>query len=139
MTGQFHGTSFSPPTHAPASSNVLLSAGARPGLGPLPHEPYSLSTSSSRGRQLEEITNNEIIKQTHVIPRLTRIPKAKVWEQVVRDWENADSSRSLYVAMKDWHPEWHRESNQTQIYGQRQTVALEFIKECVLFLKGLTI
>ena len=62
-----------------------------------------------------------------LIPGLTRGLASKAWEQVVRDWEEADPDRSLYVAMKDWEPQWHKSSNLTQKYGQRKTVALEFI------------
>ena len=62
-----------------------------------------------------------------LIPGLTRGFASKAWEQVVKDWEEADPERSLYVAMKDWEPQWHKRSNLTQKYGQRKVVALEFI------------
>ena len=62
-----------------------------------------------------------------LIPGLTRGLASKAWEQVVKDWEEADPDRSLYVAMKDWEPQWHKSVNLTQKYGQRKAVALEFI------------
>uniref|UniRef100_A0A8H7XPI1 Tyr recombinase domain-containing protein n=1 Tax=Psilocybe cubensis TaxID=181762 RepID=A0A8H7XPI1_PSICU len=70
-------------------------------------------------------TNNMEIR--HLIPGFPRKLASKAFEQVVKDWEMADPSRSLYVPMKDWDPEWHKRSGQSQKYGQRQTVALEFI------------
>ncbi|KAF9554927.1 hypothetical protein CPC08DRAFT_696122 [Agrocybe pediades] len=67
----------------------------------------------------------------HIIPGLPRrTPTSKAWEVVVRDWENADPSRSLYVALKDWDPQWHSRSGLSQLYGQRAKIAEEFIGEC---------
>jgi hypothetical protein len=62
-----------------------------------------------------------------LIPGLTRGLASKAWEQVIKDWEEADPDRSLYIAMKDGEPQWHKSSNLTQKYGQRKAVALEFI------------
>ncbi|KAH9475673.1 hypothetical protein JR316_0011232 [Psilocybe cubensis] len=63
----------------------------------------------------------------HLIPGLPRKLLARAFEQVAKDWEEADPVRSLYVPMKLWDPQWHKDSGESQKYGQRQTVALEFI------------
>jgi hypothetical protein len=73
-------------------------------------------------------SNSGTMNRVPLIPGLTRGLASKAWEQVVKDWEEADPDRSLYVAMKDWEPQWHKLSNLTQKYGQRKTVALEFIE-----------
>ena len=72
-------------------------------------------------------SNPSVINRTPLIPGLTRGLTSKAWELVVKDWEVADPERSLYVAMKDWEPQWCKSANLAQKYGQRKTVALEFI------------
>lgn len=70
----------------------------------------------------------DLSKCVHLIPGLAR-GLTVTYEQVIKDWEEADLSRSLYVCMKDWKPEWHKATGQTQKYGQRQMIALEFIEK----------
>ena len=81
------------------------------------------NASASGGSESDSGTMNRV----PLIPGLTRGLASKAWEQVVKDWDEADPSCSLYVAMKDWEPQWHKSLNLTQKYGQRKTVALEFI------------
>jgi hypothetical protein len=87
--------------------------------GTYPNVAASADSESNSGT----MTRNRV----PLIPGLTRGLASKAWEQVIKDWEEADPDRSLYVAMKDWEPQWHKSSNLTQKYGQRKAVALEFI------------
>lgn len=63
----------------------------------------------------------------HIIPGFTWGLSSKAYKQVLKDWEQSNLDWSVYVLMKDWKPEWHKNTGQTQKYGQHQTVALEFI------------
>ncbi|TFK51614.1 hypothetical protein OE88DRAFT_1734668 [Heliocybe sulcata] len=48
------------------------------------------------------------------------------WTLVLRDWEYADSSRSLSVPLRDWTEEQIKQGGAV-VYGQRKTIATEFI------------
>ncbi|KAF5318395.1 hypothetical protein D9611_013895 [Ephemerocybe angulata] len=63
----------------------------------------------------------------HVVPNLGRSAGSKGWEQVVHDWKFPSPPR-LCVALKDWDSAWHKESGQSVLYGQRETIAREFIE-----------
>ncbi|KAF4613695.1 hypothetical protein D9613_008208 [Agrocybe pediades] len=64
----------------------------------------------------------------HIIPTFPNDAKhSEHWEIAVRDWEHADPSRSLYVALKDWDPQWHKRTGLSALYGQREQIAKEFI------------
>jgi hypothetical protein len=43
----------------------------------------------------------------HIIPEIGQKLGATAWRQVIKDWEEADSSRCHDVALKDWDPDWH--------------------------------
>ncbi|KAJ2917186.1 hypothetical protein MD484_g3266, partial [Candolleomyces efflorescens] len=60
------------------------------------------------------------------VPEIRRSAGANGWRQVVADWKFADPPR-LDVALKDWKPEWYKKSGQGVLYGQRATIAREFI------------
>ncbi|KAF8167130.1 hypothetical protein B0H34DRAFT_739725 [Crassisporium funariophilum] len=77
---------------------------------------------SAASRPVGDTTFNEV----HIIPASFRGKCSTAWEQVATDWEEADPTRSLYVAMKDWEPQWYK--SQSQKYGQRKTIALEFVE-----------
>ncbi|KAF8956169.1 hypothetical protein BDZ97DRAFT_1708433 [Flammula alnicola] len=64
---------------------------------------------------------------THIVPEISRALGAEAWEQVIKDWEEADPLRSLHVALKDWHPDWHKQNKESAKYGQRRLIATEFI------------
>ena len=63
----------------------------------------------------------------HTVPELGRNLRNRAWEQVVKDWEYPDPSRSLFVAMKNWDSSFFRSRAEEVKFGQRQVVALEFI------------
>jgi hypothetical protein len=63
----------------------------------------------------------------HTVPELGRNLRNRAWEQVVKDWEHPDPSRSLFVAMKNWDSTFFRSRAEEVKFGQRQIVALEFI------------
>lgn len=63
----------------------------------------------------------------HTVPELGRNLRNRAWEQVVKDWEHPDPSRSLFVAMKNWDSTFFRSRAEEVKFGQRQVVALEFI------------
>jgi hypothetical protein len=60
------------------------------------------------------------------VPEIRRSAGANGWRQVIADWKFADPPR-LDVALKDWKPEWYKKSGQSVLYGQRATIAREFI------------
>ena len=65
-----------------------------------------------------------------VVPNISR---ADGWKQAVKDWEEADLSRSLPVPLSQWTEQEKRDSkNQHSKWCQRQLVATEFIEEYVL-------
>lgn len=69
------------------------------------------------------------VEPSAVVPDISRRLGAKAWKQVVRDWEYPDPNRMHHTALKDWKHEWHASSRQSQLWGQRRTIALEFIVE----------
>ncbi|KDR71666.1 hypothetical protein GALMADRAFT_75054 [Galerina marginata CBS 339.88] len=120
-------SSMKPPTYHPCSGRTESTS------IPLPHKnlipvPFRQEMSQPQLNQQSVAPPLQVRKEhIHLIPGLTQRLSSKAWEQVVKDWEHADPSRSLYVAMKDWDPQWHKDTRQTQKFGQRQRVALEFI------------
>lgn len=52
---------------------------------------------------------------------------------VIRDWKQADPSRGLYYALKDWEPEWYSGGLGSRLHGakysQRRWIAREFIEQ----------
>ena len=64
---------------------------------------------------------------------IPRVPDGEGgWKMVVHDWENADSTRSLPVALKNWPPEWYSRSRTASkavgsLYNQWKLIATEFI------------
>lgn len=80
--------------------------------------------------RLENSRPNTIESPTgpsHIIPEIGRSYGARGWVQVVKDWEEADLSRSHPTPLKDWLAEWHKTTRQSSMYQQRQLIALEFI------------
>ncbi|PPR07279.1 hypothetical protein CVT26_012439 [Gymnopilus dilepis] len=63
-----------------------------------------------------------------ILPGISRGSGANAWKEVIRDWEHADPSRSLYVALKDWKEAWRKEKSIAVKYNVRKIVALEFIE-----------
>ncbi|KAJ7590499.1 hypothetical protein C8J56DRAFT_1046766 [Mycena floridula] len=64
----------------------------------------------------------------HVRMMIPNIPKGpNGWHQVVKDWDQADPSRSLTLALKDWTEDEIRRSKLGSKYNQRRMVATEFI------------
>lgn len=68
-----------------------------------------------------------------IIPKITA-KGAAAWKMVIRDWQFADPSRSLEVALKDWPKHWYSgdRSIGQQIgvqYNQRRTIATEFLEK----------
>lgn len=51
----------------------------------------------------------------------------------MKDWDDPDPSRLLFVAMKNWDSSFFRSRAEEVKFGQRQLVALEFINVWVLF------
>ncbi|KAF9060435.1 hypothetical protein BDP27DRAFT_1430099 [Rhodocollybia butyracea] len=60
-----------------------------------------------------------------VIPKISPGPDA--WKQVVLDWDKTDPTRDHHYALKDWKPEWAKETRLSTHYGQHRMIALEFI------------
>ncbi|KAF9060392.1 hypothetical protein BDP27DRAFT_1430155 [Rhodocollybia butyracea] len=60
-----------------------------------------------------------------VIPKISPDPDA--WKQVVLDWDKTDPTCDHHYALKDWKPEWAKETRLSTHYGQRRMIALEFI------------
>jgi hypothetical protein len=69
----------------------------------------------------------------HTVPELGRNLRKRAWEQIVKDWEQPDPSRSLFVAMKNWDSTFFKSKAEEVKFGQRQLIALEFIDVCVHF------
>ena len=67
------------------------------------------------------------MERAHFIPEIHRHLGERAWEQVVRDWEEADPSRSHFVALKDWDLKWLLTNKEAVKYGQRRTIAEEFL------------
>ncbi|KAL0575789.1 hypothetical protein V5O48_006187 [Marasmius crinis-equi] len=68
-------------------------------------------------------------EEQHYIPTIPgNISQDQAWEQVIRDWEQADPSRGLVCALKDWEKKWHRDRSKSTLYGSRKKIALEFIE-----------
>ena len=72
-----------------------------------------------------------------VIPNLplklsdgTRRHKRDSWRDIVTHWLAGDPEHGLGVPLKDWLPDWYQGRNRplASKYGQRATVALEFIE-----------
>jgi len=76
------------------------------------------------------------VEPSAVVPDISRRLGAKAWKQVVHDWEHPDASRKHFTALKDWKHEWHASSRQSQLWGQRRTIALEFIHEYVMLFQS---
>ncbi|KAF4619278.1 hypothetical protein D9613_004727 [Agrocybe pediades] len=95
--------------------------------------PYSASAPTPVSQSVSASSVNldlNCSSKKHIVPGFpSGTTRLKCWEIVVKDWEFADESRSLYVALKDWRPEWYRNTSQTQKYGQRRMVAKEFIHQ----------
>jgi len=75
------------------------------------------------------------IEPSAVVPNISRRLGAKAWKQVVHDWEHPDASWKHFTALKDWKHEWHASSRQSQLWGQRRMIALEFIHEYVVLIR----
>jgi hypothetical protein len=115
---------FPPPS---SSCDGFLSVNRRGILMPLP--------------AFQQTSNNVGNPSTRSAPVPSRIiPKVpdgeEGWKQVVRDWEHADPSRSLLVALKDWPAEWYSRSECASatlgsLRNQRKIIATEFIDRCV--------
>lgn len=69
------------------------------------------------------------VEPSAVVPEISRRMGATAWKQVVCDWEYPDRSRNHHTALEHWKHEWHASSRQSQLWGQRRTIALEFIEE----------
>jgi hypothetical protein len=67
------------------------------------------------------------VEPAHFIPEIHRHLGQRAWEQVVRDWEEVDPSRSHYVALKDWDLKWLLTNKEAVKYGQRRIIAEEFL------------
>ena len=76
------------------------------------------------------------VEPSAVVPDISCRLGTKAWKQVVHDWEYADWDRKHFTALKDWKHEWHASSRQSQLWGQRRTIALEFIVEYIVLLKS---
>ncbi|KIM44296.1 hypothetical protein M413DRAFT_25722 [Hebeloma cylindrosporum] len=63
----------------------------------------------------------------HFVPELGRNLRKRAWEQIVKDWEHPDPSRSLFVAMKNWDSTFFKSKAEEVKFGQRQMIAVEFI------------
>ncbi|KAL0578113.1 hypothetical protein V5O48_003892 [Marasmius crinis-equi] len=51
------------------------------------------------------------------------LPKDQAWEQVVRDWEEADPSRGLVHALKDWEESWYKPQQRLAVLFGRDTTS----------------
>jgi len=119
--------SVMPPIHFDPSpfptSNPCLLMDRRGILAPLPH--------FQQAANISPITHSDSPSRPAPVPSRV-IPKVNDWKQVVQDWEHADPSRSLSVALRDWPPEWYSRSESASatlgsLRNQRKTIALEFI------------
>ena len=72
-------------------------------------------------------TTNPVMKPFALIPDVPR--GATGWLTVVKDWEEADPSRSLTLPLKDWPEEWRKRNELGSKYNQRRLIATEFIDE----------
>ncbi|KAK5820671.1 hypothetical protein F5H01DRAFT_404160 [Linnemannia elongata] len=59
-------------------------------------------------------------------PVAPRIPTAKKWQDVIKQWEHGDLEKGLLVPLKDWTATM-RKTDPTR-YSQRKLIALEFIR-----------
>jgi hypothetical protein len=64
----------------------------------------------------------------HFVPEISHTLGARAWKQVVKDWDEPDLTRAHHVSLKDWDPAWHRSTGESVKYGQRRSIALEFIE-----------
>ncbi|EDQ99684.1 uncharacterized protein LACBIDRAFT_316219 [Laccaria bicolor S238N-H82] len=93
-----------------------------PAMYPLQNSSLMNATSAGVGLPIP-------IEPSAVVPDISRKLGAKAWKQVVRDWEFPDPGRKHFTVLKNWKHEWHASSRQSQLWGQRRTIALEFILE----------
>lgn len=63
------------------------------------------------------------VEPSAVVPEISRKLGATAWKQVVRDWEYPDPSRNHHTALEHWKHEWHASNRQSQLWGQRRTIA----------------
>ena len=113
------------PTQAPpcVSHGVYPTAGSGHGTA-VPLQSSSLMNVMANGSGLPVP-----VEPSAVVPEISRRMGATAWKQVVRDWEYPDRSRNHHTALEHWKHEWHASSRQSQLWGQRRTIALEFIEE----------
>lgn len=65
------------------------------------------------------------------IPPVSRGPNG--WREIVHDWQYADPSRGLHVALREWDPSWYSGSREASLdngalYCQRRIIANEFLE-----------
>ena len=121
------------PVMYPLQNSSLMNATSA-GVGlliPVPLQNSSLMNATSTGVGLPIP-----IEPSAVVPDISHRLGAKAWKQVVRDWEHPDASQKHFTALKDWKHEWHASSRQSQLWGQRRTIALEFIHEYVVLFQS---
>ncbi|KAJ3503935.1 hypothetical protein NMY22_g18080 [Coprinellus aureogranulatus] len=67
----------------------------------------------------------------YIVPYIIRVkrpgPKAKLWEQVIDDWDGKDKIRCP-VPLREWKLEWYEGTDQEEEYRLREVIACEFDK-----------
>ncbi|KAF9554482.1 hypothetical protein CPC08DRAFT_766691 [Agrocybe pediades] len=125
-----------PSLHSHSSINYPQPAAAIPShipSGQVANASTMLATQASQqhipvAQPTVSAVHDAALKLKHIIPSFPSDAKhSEHWEIVVRDWEHADPSRSLYVALKDWDPEWHKRTGLSVLYGQHEQITEEFI------------
>ena len=76
------------------------------------------------------------VESSAIVPDISRRRGAKAWKQVVHNWEYPNQDRKHFTALKDWKPEWHTLSHQSQLWGQHRMITLEFIIEYIVLFKS---
>jgi len=97
---------------------------ACPSVQPPVTQPLPVASESS----YSECPSHVVIPD--VPGRRTKIPASEGWRIVVRHWLEGDPQLKLYIALKDWPPEYMHESNRKwQLkYNQRRTIATEYLE-----------
>ena len=116
-------------------------ASLAPDFNGMPRNCQGALTSTSSGFEIQtgqQPVSTQKLPPCRVAPKvpsriIPQVPHGKEgWKQVIRDWEHADPSRSLEVALKKWDPSWYSGSQEASqpngsLYNQCRIIAKEFM------------
>ncbi|KAK3827176.1 MAG: hypothetical protein JOS17DRAFT_791951 [Linnemannia elongata] len=89
-------------------------------------QPQSQPQPQPQPQPRQEQLQQQQQQQEDESPVAPRIPTAKKWQDVIKQWEHGDLEKGLLVPLKDWTATM-RKTDPTR-YSQRKLIALEFIR-----------